>query len=136
MKASEIDRDSVPVLALDHVQVAAPPDCEAEARGFYDGLLGLPEVAKPEPLRDRGGVWFQVGAQQLHVGVEESFTPAAKAHPALRVDPITLNQIARRLSAAGAEVKWDEALPEVRRFFTADPWGNRLEVLSEQVRTV
>jgi hypothetical protein len=68
--------------------------------------------------------------------VEESFAPATKAHPALRVDPTTLDQIAERLAAAGAEVNWDDALPEVRRFFTSDPWGNRLEVLSGPVRTV
>jgi hypothetical protein len=68
----------VPV--LDHVQVAAPPRCEAAAREFYGELLGLVEVEKPDSLRGRGGVWFQ----QLHVGVEEEFRPARKAHPALR----------------------------------------------------
>jgi catechol 2,3-dioxygenase-like lactoylglutathione lyase family enzyme len=130
VKASEVDREPATGVALDHVQVAAPPGCEAEARRFYEELLGLPEVDKPQALRDRGGAWFQVGAQQLHVGVEESFSPATKAHPALRVNPDALDLIADRLSAAGAEVNWDEALPEMRRFFTSDPWGNRLEVLS------
>lgn len=136
MSGSETPGAPLTVLGLDHVQVAAPPGCEAEARRFYGGLLGLPEVEKPEPLRGRGGVWFQVGSQQLHVGVEKSFIAAAKAHPGLRVAPIGLNQIARRLSSAGVEVRWDESLPEVRRFFTADPWGNRLELLSEQIRTL
>jgi catechol 2,3-dioxygenase-like lactoylglutathione lyase family enzyme len=109
---------------LDHVQVAAPPGCEAEARAFYGGLLGLTEVEKPEPLRGRGGVWFE----QLHVGVEEDFAPARKAHPALQVDD--LDALAERLAAAGAQVQWDEALPDVRRFYTADPWGNRIELLA------
>jgi predicted enzyme related to lactoylglutathione lyase len=69
-------------------------------------------------------VWFE----QLHVGVEKDFTPARKAHPALRADD--LDVLAERLGAAGAPVQWDEALPGVRRFYTADPWGNRVEVLA------
>ncbi|HEY6696424.1 MAG TPA: VOC family protein [Solirubrobacteraceae bacterium] len=111
-------------MRLDHVQVAAPPGCEAEARRFYGDLLGLAEVEKPAPLRGRGGVWFE----QLHVGIEEDFTPARKAHPALRAND--LDALAERLGAAGVPVQWDEALPGVRRFYTADPWGNRVEVLA------
>ena len=71
--------------AIDHVQLAAPPGCEAEARRFFGELLGLEELEKPESLRARGGVWFRVGAQQLHVGVEPEFAPARKAHPAFAV---------------------------------------------------
>src|SRR4051795_11299105 len=75
------------VVGLDHVQIAAPPGCEADARRFYGGLLGLRELDKPEALRNRGGVWFAVGDHhQLHVGVEDGFSPARKAHPALRAD--------------------------------------------------
>jgi catechol 2,3-dioxygenase-like lactoylglutathione lyase family enzyme len=106
------------------VQVAAPPGCEEAARAFYGGLLGLNEVEKPEPLRGRGGVWFE----QLHVGVEQDFAPARKAHPALRVEDV--DALADRLSAAGRRVDWDDALPDVRRFYTADPWGNRIELLA------
>lgn len=118
------------VVGLDHVQVAAPRGCEAEARRFYGELLGLPEVPKPDPLRPRGGAWFGVGDQQLHVGVDDEFAPARKAHPALRVRPGRLAALAERLSAAGSSVIWDEALPGVRRFYTEDPWGNRLELLA------
>jgi len=103
--------------------VAAPPGCEDEAREFYGGLLGLVEVAKPEPLQARGGVWFE----QLHVGVEQDFAPARKAHPALRVDDV--DAVADRLAAAGRRVDWDDALPGIRRFYTADPWGNRVELV-------
>jgi catechol 2,3-dioxygenase-like lactoylglutathione lyase family enzyme len=106
------------------VQVAAPPGCEAAARAFYGDLLGLTEVEKPEPLRGRGGVWFE----QLHVGVEQDFAPARKAHPALRVDDV--DAVAERLLAAGRQVEWDDALADVRRFYTADPWGNRVEILA------
>jgi catechol 2,3-dioxygenase-like lactoylglutathione lyase family enzyme len=120
----------VAVLALDHVQIAAPRGCEEEARHFYGELLGLPELSKPEALRVRGGVWFAVGSQQLHIGVEEGFEPARKAHPALRVDPPALDRLAAHLEAAGVEVTWDDGLPGVRRFYTEDPWGNRVELLA------
>jgi catechol 2,3-dioxygenase-like lactoylglutathione lyase family enzyme len=112
------------VAELDHVQVAAPPGCEEAARAFYGELLGLVEVDKPEPLRSRGGVWFE----QLHVGVEEDFTPARKAHPALRVED--LDALAERLTSAGKRIEWDESLPGIRRFYTTDPWGNRVELLA------
>jgi catechol 2,3-dioxygenase-like lactoylglutathione lyase family enzyme len=121
------------ITGLDHVQVAAPPGCEAEARGFYGGLLGLPEIEKPEPLKARGGAWFACGSQQLHVGVANDFTPATKAHPALVTTDLEV--LAERLIAAGVAVHWDADLPRpgaegVSRFFVQDPWGNRLELLT------
>jgi len=117
-------------MRLDHVQLAAPPGCEAQARAFYGNVLGLREVSKPEPLRARGGVWFALGGgQQLHVGVEREFVAARKAHPALAVDRRALDELAARLAAAGCEVRWDETIPAVRRFYVDDPWGNRLELL-------
>ncbi len=117
-------------MRLDHVQVAAPPGCEEAARAFYGGLLGLPEIDKPEPMRASGGAWFAVGAQQLHVGVEQDFSPAAKAHPALAVGEAELDSLAAPLEAAGSPVEWDDRYPGVRRFFTADPFGNRVELLA------
>ena len=110
---------------LDHVQVAIPSGGEDAARDFYVGLLGLTEVAKPEAMRSTGGVWF---AEGLHLGAEEPFAPARKAHPGLTVDD--LDAVAERLSAAGCDVAWDERWPGVRRFHTHDPFGNRVEVLS------
>jgi catechol 2,3-dioxygenase-like lactoylglutathione lyase family enzyme len=106
-------------MRIDHVQVAAPPGCEEEARAFYCGVLGLREVEKPEALRGRGGVWFE----QLHVGVEQDFRPARKAHPALAVE--NLDALAARIG----DVEWDDAVPGVRRFYAIDPFGNRLEFL-------
>jgi catechol 2,3-dioxygenase-like lactoylglutathione lyase family enzyme len=115
------------IVGIDHVQVAAPPGCEEAARRFYGGLLGLPEVPKPPALAARGGVWFSCGAQQLHVGVEEGFVAAAKAHPALRVASVEqLHSLAERLEP----VEWDDSLPGVRRFYARDPWGNRVELLA------
>jgi catechol 2,3-dioxygenase-like lactoylglutathione lyase family enzyme len=113
--------------ALDHLQLAMPPKGEAAARAFYGGLLGLRETPKPPALAARGGVWFQ-GAIALHLGVEPDFRPARKAHPAFRVRD--LGALAARLAAAGHAVTWDDALPGVRRFYTADPFGNRLEFLA------
>jgi catechol 2,3-dioxygenase-like lactoylglutathione lyase family enzyme len=120
----------VGILGLDHVQLAGPPGCEAAAREFYGRLLGLEEIPKPESLEARGGVWFRLGEQALHIGVDAAFVPARKAHPALRVADDELAMLADRLRAAGAAVTWDGELPGVRRFYTADPWGNRLELLA------
>ena len=116
---------SAPVRALDHVQVMMPPGREDDARAFYGDLLGLVEVAKPEPMRPQGGVWF---AEGIHVSGEEGFSAPRRAHPALRVDD--LDALAERLAAAGCALDWDVRWPGVRRFYTRDPFGNRLEVLS------
>lgn len=118
------------VLGLDHVQLAAPAGCENDARRFFGELLGLVEVEKPEVLRARGGIWFSLGGQQLHIGVQEGFVPARKAHPAILVEAAALDEIAGRLDAAGAAVLWDEDLNGARRFYTEDPWGNRIELLA------
>jgi ribosomal protein S18 acetylase RimI-like enzyme len=118
------------IIGLDHVQVAAPAGCEQDARRFYGELLGLAEIEKPLSLRGRGGVWFRTGSQQLHVGVQQGFVAARKAHPGLRVSAGALDGLAARLTAAGVKVVWDDALDGVRRFHTEDPWGNRIELLA------
>ena len=107
------------------MQVAAPAGCEEEARAFYGGVLGLPELAKPPALAARGGCWFEAGAQQLHVGVEAEFAPARKAHPGFVVDD--LEALRARLAEAGQEPRDDETIPGTRRFYAEDPFGNRLE---------
>jgi extradiol dioxygenase family protein len=112
------------------VQLAGPPGCEAEARRFYGELLGLAEIPKPEPMQASGGVWFRAGSQELHIGIEEPFVPARKAHPGLRADVQDLDALVERLVAAGAPIAWDDRYPGRRRFFTADPFGNRLEVFA------
>ncbi len=114
--------------AIDHVQLAAPPGCEAAARAFFGGLLGLEELEKPEPLRSRGGAWFRVGAQELHVGVAADFAPATKAHPAFRAE--RYDELLARLRAAGVEAAEDTSLPGVRRCYVDDPWGNRIELVA------
>jgi catechol 2,3-dioxygenase-like lactoylglutathione lyase family enzyme len=116
------------ILALDHVQVAITPGGEDAARRFYSAVLGMPEVPKPATLAGRGGVWFACGAQQLHCGVEETVAPSRR-HPALRTDD--LDTIRARLEAAGFPIRTDAELPGYRRFYTEDPFGNRIECIQK-----
>jgi len=113
---------------IDHVQLAAPPGCETDARRFFGELLGLEELEKPESLRARGGAWFRVGSQQLHVGVEPEFAPARKAHPAFAVS--RYDELVARLGAAAVTVVEDASIPGVRRCYVEDPWGNRIELVA------
>jgi catechol 2,3-dioxygenase-like lactoylglutathione lyase family enzyme len=122
--------EPIRLIGLDHVQVAAPAGSEDGARRFYGELLGMPELTKPPALHARGGVWFACGAHQLHVGIAEPFAPAAKAHPALAVPTGEIDRLAERLAAANCPVNWDDAIPGTRRFYTADPWGNRIELVA------
>ena len=89
--------------------------------------VGLEETPKPESLAARGGVWFQCGPQQLHVGVEDGFAPARKAPPAFRV--LGLERVRERLVSFGATPQDDDAIPGLRRFYVDDPFGNRLELM-------
>ena len=119
----------IKIVGLDHLQLAMPRGQEAAARRFYSELLGLTEIAKPEPLENRGGCWFEGQGVMLHLGVEEEFRPARKAHPCFRV--ANLEGSRQTLSAAGVIITPDESLPWTRRFYAADPFGNRLEFLQE-----
>lgn len=116
-------------VGLDHVQLAAPEGGEGEARAFFNGVLGWAEVPKPEALRQRGGVWFQCGKHQVHIGVQPSFVPAKKAHPAFEV--AGLDGLRAHLDRHHVRVIEDDARSEegVRRFYAHDPFGNRLEFL-------
>ena len=113
--------------AIDHVQLAMPAGQEDAARAFYAGLLGLPETPKPAHLATRGGCWFESDTVKLHLGVEQDFRPAKKAHPALLVSD--LPSLVGRLTAAGVEVVDDEPLDGFDRVYVYDPFGNRLELL-------
>jgi catechol 2,3-dioxygenase-like lactoylglutathione lyase family enzyme len=118
-------------MTLHHVQVSCPAGGEPQVRRFYAELLGLTEVPQPPVLAARGGVWFRGDAYELHVGVEQPFAPARKAHPAFVArDDAALQSLADRLSAAGFEVSWDDSFPGYTRFHTFDPHGNRVELLS------
>jgi catechol 2,3-dioxygenase-like lactoylglutathione lyase family enzyme len=115
------------ITGIDHVQIAMPAGGEGAARAFFGGLLGLVEVPKPAPLAANGGCWFAVGALQLHLGVETAFRPAKKAHVALRSDHLI--SLRQQIAAAGYSTHDDEPVEGRRRFFTADPFGNRIEFI-------
>ena len=115
------------VLGIDHVQMAMPKGSEDRARGFYGEVLGMKEIPKPQALAGRGGCWFAAGAAQVHLGVEEDFRPAKKAHAALVVEG--LNEILERCRAAGLPTKPDGKLDGRRRVHVYDPFGNRLELM-------
>lgn len=119
------------IIALDHVQMTMPAGQEDAARAFFIGLLGFTEVEKPASLQGRGGAWFTAGSVNLHVGVEDPFTPNKKAHPAFLFD--SLQETVDRLAAAGAVLKDDKPLPGYIRKFTEDPFGNRIELMQKTV---
>ncbi len=115
------------IVGLHHVQLAMPRGREADARTFYAGVLGLIEVAKPRHLAVRGGVWFSAGSAQVHLGVEDDFRPARKAHPALLVRDLA--GLRARCVASGVEVVDDQPLEGFDRCYVTDPFGNRVELL-------
>ncbi len=115
------------LVAIDHLQLAIPRGAEPACRPFFTEILGMCEVDKPQALRDRGGLWFRAAGVEIHLGVDPDFRPAQKAHPAFRVT--NLDDLAARMEAAGTPARWDEAIAGRRRFFAADPVGNRLEFI-------
>ena len=117
----------MPVIGLDHLQLAMPPGGELEARAFYEGLLGLHEVQKPPHLAARGGCWFQNGCVKVHLGVEEDFSPARKAHPGFIVD--NLANLIDQLERSGFAVVDDQPLDGFVRKYVGDPFGNRIELM-------
>jgi len=112
---------------LDHIQLAIPPDGEDQARAFYIGILGLTEAAKPAQLAGRGGLWLTGPGISLHLGTQDPFVPATKAHPAFRV--ASLDRAKAHFTATGTPFKPDVDLPGISRVFVADPFGNRIEIL-------
>ncbi len=117
------------ILAIDHIQLAMPRGKEEQARGFYSEILGLKELEKPEPLRSRGGCWFTNEAISIHLGVEEDFRPAKKAHPAFRVADLAAT--AAHFTERSIIITEDTSLPNVHRFYVSDPFGNRLEFIQD-----
>lgn len=112
---------------IDHIQLAAPKGCEEQARAFFGGALGLEEIPKPENLQKRGGCWFSCGNQEIHIGVQEDFISAKKAHPGLLVE--NLQVLRESLQEKGITIKEELPINGRERFFVDDPFGNRIEFL-------
>lgn len=116
------------ILSIDHVQMAMPAGEEDRARGFYINILGFNEIPKPAELAKRGGAWFQSENVQLHLGVEQDFRPARKAHPAFVVDD--LNMLLAKAQSAGCETDTSQPpLDGYKRAHVFDPFGNRIELM-------
>ncbi|MGC1695192.1 MAG: VOC family protein, partial [Pseudolabrys sp.] len=115
------------VRSIDHVLLAMPAGKEDEARAFYEGVLGIPELTKPANIAVRGGCWFGHDTLKVHLGVEKDFKPARKAHPAFIVSDVRV--VARKVAAAGYRVTEDEPLVGYDRIFVDDPFGNRIELM-------
>ena len=115
---------------IDHVQIAAPCDSEDMLRQFYVGLLGFEEIEKPVALKGRGGVWFNCGNMQLHVGIdaEPPMNEPSRRHIAFRIR--SLEECRRALRSAGLTIEEDKApIPGAIRLYLRDPVGNRVELL-------
>jgi hypothetical protein len=119
-----------PFVAVDHVQLAMPASGEDTARRFFVDLLGMVEIPKPTELAKRGGCWFRSGKVELHLGVEQDFRSAVKAHPALIC--YDYHALIAKLKAANISVKEDFEIPEVRRSHILDPFGNRIELIASR----
>lgn len=118
---------TVPIVRVDHVQLAMPEGREVEAVSFYEGILGISHVPKPPHLAARGGCWFEDGDLKVHLGVDHDFRAATKAHPAFIVDNV--RALAQTLAQAGFAVKDDEPLEGYDRVYVTDPFGNRIELM-------
>lgn len=114
------------LVGVDHVQLAIPEGGEDTARGFFVGLLGMREVPKPANLSNQG-CWFESEGVRLHLGVDPDFVPARKAHPAFIVSDASA--LRDQLKKAGVEVKDEAPIEGYQRFFTQDPFGNRIELM-------
>lgn len=116
------------VCRIHHVQITIPTGAEDAARAFYCGVLGLPEIDKPDSLKGRGGLWVALGDQQIHIGTEDGFDRlTTKAHVAYEVDDIA--RWRDRLEQHGAVIGDSVPIPGCERFETRDPFGNRIEFI-------
>jgi catechol 2,3-dioxygenase-like lactoylglutathione lyase family enzyme len=121
----------MPILRLDHVQIAIPVASEDRARAFYSSILGFIEIEKPPQMAERKSIWFVAGAVNLHLGIEPDFHPAKRAHPAFVVDG--LDAILAACERAGLTTKPDTSFNGFRRVHVFDPFGNRLELMERSV---
>ncbi len=124
MSADAKPRSAAEWVTIHHVQLAMPAGGESRARAFYVDVLGLAEVTKPTVLAARGGCWFEAGPVRVHLGVEEPFAPARKAHPAL-----VLRHLEAFVASRGLTVRWSDEIPGTVRCHLDDPFGNRIELI-------
>ena len=107
-----------------------PVDGEDRARAFYGAMIGLTETPKPADMRKRGGCWFEGGTARIHLGVEQDFRPARKAHPALQISDFTA--LKQKLLATGHEISPGNPIDGLARFYVDDPFGNKVEIIAPE----
>lgn len=120
----------IKVKRIDHVQVCIPIGAEDEAREFYTDILGFQEIEKPDALKPNGGLWYDLGGVQLHIGVEEMDSDKSKRHPAFEIDDV--DRVRRYLERRGVVTQDEIPIPGVKRFSLFDPFGNRIELLERK----
>jgi catechol 2,3-dioxygenase-like lactoylglutathione lyase family enzyme len=118
------------VLAIQHVALTVPTERIEEARAFYGGLLGLVERERPAAELGRPGIWYQVGELELHIQCRDAAPPDnSDRHPALIVDDVA--SMRAHLESNGIAIIEAQPLTGRERFFCRDPFGNRIELMSE-----
>jgi catechol 2,3-dioxygenase-like lactoylglutathione lyase family enzyme len=120
---------SMKISGIHHVQLCIPADKESEAKIFYKDVLGLKEIPKPEALKKNGGMWFQIGSQELHIGVEDQVFKG-KHHPAFLV--MGLSELKDHLTAQEITIQIELPIPGFNRFSIRDPFGNRIEFIEPE----
>jgi catechol 2,3-dioxygenase-like lactoylglutathione lyase family enzyme len=118
------------LIRLDHVQICIPFDREVEARNFYSNILGFKELEKPDSLKPNGGMWFQAGNIELHIGVENMEQVQSKRHPAFEVENV--DEARKYLESHHIRTQDEKPIPNVKRFSFFDPFGNRIELLEKE----
>ncbi|HEY7801768.1 MAG TPA: VOC family protein [Dehalococcoidia bacterium] len=118
------------ITRLQHVAVTVPIDGLERARAFYSDVLGLREVARPPEIQSRPGIWYSFGSTELHIQAREH-VPAQMTdyHPALVVDDIDAWRA--RFAAHDIEISDQPTIYNRRRFDVRDPFGNRIEIMTE-----
>lgn len=116
------------ITRLHHAQITVPPSAETDARTFYCGVLGLPEMPKPASLQHRGGFWVTIGDQEIHIGVESGIVRSkTKVHLAYQVDDLAAWR--SKLTHAGLTILESIPFDGFDRFECRDPFGNRMEFI-------
>jgi catechol 2,3-dioxygenase-like lactoylglutathione lyase family enzyme len=117
---------SLGITGIDHVQIAVPRALEAECLKFYREVFAFPELEKPEELKPRGGAWFQVGALQMHIGVDPERSPRSKRHICFLTGDLA--RAKAHVLRHGVAIEEESVAEGLSRFFVRDPAGNRIEI--------
>jgi catechol 2,3-dioxygenase-like lactoylglutathione lyase family enzyme len=117
---------SLGITGIDHIQIAVPKALEEKCLSFYREVFAFPELAKPPELQARGGAWFQVGALQMHVGVDPDASPKSKRHICFLTADLAGAKSA--VLKHGVTIEEESVAEGLSRFFIRDPAGNRIEI--------